>query len=431
MSGEVSLPDIEVPFSLNAIERDGELYSPKLQAQIDEYGAHEDEMWDAYWTAESDTIEEVYLGRKLADFYLLKNAAKLQSNPKDVLLWTQRFNQAGEELHGQVDPQEVIRVAKKDLQEIEAAQPSSVAAMVYRDLVEGVEVTQNVEVDASLLEPVRTEMFERFSGIAEIIESLPEGPYNSEHVRIVFEAIKNKLAGQNQEWQNWTISNSPNKTMLSVSASSKWIDVPDGRSDVATKQELLGLAMHEIGVHAQRAVNGYSADDKMMAKGLPGYNDFEEGLGILFEYLATGVVPEKSIDRYVDIALATGAVNGIRLSRDSLIALGISRHEARAAARNQPHPEHDATRKSVIAHVNRIFRGGTGMPVRDEQGTIIDQPVYVKDMVYYEGFVKARDFIIEQLKNGVSAKELLDYLLSGKFDATDTLHCQYVASKKQ
>jgi hypothetical protein len=166
-----------------------------------------------------------------------------------------------------------------------------------------------------------------------------------------------------------------------------------------------------------------------MAKGLPGYLDFEEGLGVFFEYLATGLVPDKTMDRYVDIALATGAINGLTLSRDELIKIGISREAARASARHQPEQDEAKMRKSVVAHVNRLFRGGSGRPVLDQNGAIIAQPVFNKDLVYYEGFVKVRDFVTRQLSAGISASELLDYLLSGKFDATSPEHTAYLARR--
>lgn len=166
-----------------------------------------------------------------------------------------------------------------------------------------------------------------------------------------------------------------------------------------------------------------------MQEGLPRYSDFEEGLGILLEFLTNPQVLDKANDRYIDIALASGAINGIHLTRDELIPLGISRTIARAIARGEPVLDNKDVRKTVNAHVNRIFRGGPGEPIRNAKGTIAAQAVFGKDLLYYDGYIKARDFVVGHLKSGTSAEDLLDFLLSGKFDVTNARHVGYLKEK--
>lgn len=429
MSERINTPIIDVLSSFTPKEIEGVLHSPQLSTFIEEYSPFESVMWADFSATNPGELEELSFATQLASFYQLKTAEKLQNNPENELLWVQRFNLASQELNGSIDPHEVTKIVAKELSVLEAGDPDSTVTKVYRHLLGGAKA-ESAEVGSSdLLGVVREALMTRFSSIAEVISTLPEGPYDSATVRDVFQKILSGMAEKDSDWSEWEITNTEGKTMLSVLSPKKKIDIPDGRGPVESKSQLMGLAFHEIGVHALRAVNGYKTEDGLMAKGYPGYIDFEEGLGILFEFLATGIVPDKTLDRYVDIALATGAVNGYTLSRAELIELGVNREFVRAKARDQNAPDAVKIRGGIVAHVNRIFRGGTGQPILDQHTSIISQPVFTKDLVYYEGLAKARDFVETQIATGTSADALLDFLLSGKFDATNLDHVAYLASR--
>lgn len=406
------------------------LYSPNLSAKAQEYSRYEGQMWSSYLETEPGELLEEHEARRLADYYHIKTAEKLQNNPKNALLWTERFNQAGVEIYGDIDPAEVQSIAVQELSLLgDGDGVGSFVVGAYQRLAgEGGEVIKSKEAQIDFGE-FRDVLFDQFKPIVDTIEALEEGQFEAPAVRACFQEIIDKLAKEDPEWDNWKITNPDGKTMLAVVSPNKEIEIPDGRGPVGSKQELFGLALHELGVHATRAVNGQKTGDSMMERnGLPNYIDFEEGLGIFFEYMATGKVPEKARDRYVDIALATGVVAGYRLSREELIELGSSRQQARAMAAGQ---EQVADHEAVISHVNRIFRGGNGLPIRDVNGTIIDQAVFNKDLVYYQGFLKVQDFIRTQLQAGLSPKQVIDYVLAGKFDATNPRHVAYVAQKHQ
>ena len=427
-----SVPDILILTSLSPKEQAGMLYSPNLAAKAQEYSRHEGQMWSAFLETESGELLEEHEARRLADYYHLKTALKLQSNPRDPLLWTERFNQAGQEIYGDINPAEVQSIAAQELRLLGGVDAvGSMAVEAYQRLAGGGgEVTASKEAQVDFGE-FRQALFGEFAVVVDTIEALEEGQFEAPAVRACFQTIIDKLAEEEPEWLNWTITNPDGKTMLAVVALNKEIEIPDGRGPVGSKQELLGLALHELGVHATRAVNGQKTGDSMMEKnGLPNYIDFEEGLGVFFEYMTTGKIPEKARDRYIDIALATGLLGGYRLSREELIELGISRQQARAMAAGQDIVA-VADEKAVITHVNRIFRGGNGLPIRDDNGDIIDQAVFNKDQVYYQGFVKAQGFIQGQLQAGFSPKRVIDFLLAGKFDATNPRHVAYVAEKHQ
>lgn len=411
--------------AINPMEVDGRLHSPLLNETIAEYRPQEGDLWGAFNEAEPNSLEELRQAKMLALYYFMRTASALQDGQHNPLLWTERFNQASSELYEVPEADEVQSMAREELAGFEEIAPDSYVARVYRQIASA---DAAAEQGALRLDSFQEGVFEEFEEAVDVISSAPEGPYSAPQIRGLFDEIIGRLGEDRPEWREWRVVDRPGKTMLAVYALNKTIEVPDGRADVETRDELLGLTLHEIGVHAARAVFGYEQNDDMLAKGLPDYGDFEEGLGLLFEYMATGVVPSKSKDRYIDIALACGTVNGVTLTRDELQALGVDREQVRAEARGEVFDEQAADKK-IQSHVNRIFRGGTGEVVESDNGPV--QPVLTKDIIYYTGFKKATDYVSARLDAGDSPQEIIRYLLSGKFDATNPRHTDYVARYQQ
>ena len=73
--------------------------------------------------------------------------------------------------------------------------------------------------------------------------------------------------------------------------------------------------------------------------------------------------------------------------------------------------------KEVYAHVNRIYRGSLG----DESIGI-----FTKDISYHKGFVEMGRYMQAQIDNGKSIEEVLDFLLTGKFDPTNMQHIAHM-----
>lgn len=183
-------------------------------------------------------------------------------------------------------------------------------------------------------------------------------------------------------------------------------------------ESMKGLFSHEVLVHALRAVNDDRAGGEFET-GLPGYLDADEGLGIFVEYAATGKVPDKIIDRYVDIAYALGMIDGVQHTRQVLLNIAGERAIRRNELSDQQKtPEEIET--SLYSHVNRIYRGSRG----DEHIGI-----YTKDIVYYVGFMKIGDFIASELEPGKPIDEIMRYLLSGRFDPSMDSHQQCMAAR--
>jgi hypothetical protein len=221
------------------------------------------------------------------------------------------------------------------------------------------------------------------------------------------------------KWSEWSVV-SKDGTSLSVDTTERKIEIAS-RRETASLKDTRGLIAHELLVHCLRAKNGYKTGDKRLATGLPGYLDTEEGLGILAEAAITGELPDKAHDRYIDIALAAGVVDGVQRSRQAVFQISYDRQLIRAQLRGDK-----ASIASLIprvwSHVDRIYRGGPG----DNFGT--RQAVFTKDIAYYVGYKRMAAYITKQLDDGKSASEVFAYLSQAKFDPTNPKHIERLAT---
>jgi len=224
-----------------------------------------------------------------------------------------------------------------------------------------------------------------------------------------FDQALSILQAQDSTWRQWCVRVTDDAN-LSVNSAAKRIIVGANRAGIELG-ELQGLFAHEVMVHAQRAHNGERLGNGF-SQGLPGFINAEEGLGCFVEHALTGEAPVKMYDRYMDVALALGTLNGHSHTRKQLFTLVHARTKIRAQATGRQVDESCVERASWT-HVNRIFRGTLG---NDIVG------VFTKDVAYYEGYQKIVGFVIEELRSGASVEELWSLLVAGKFDPTDSSH---------
>ncbi len=436
MATTLSTPAILLLGSIKPTDKGDYLESPSLADKIVECQPFESNYWAEFESTEPGSLEESAAGARLDKYYLLEAAHKVHEEGEDQALWSRRFTEASKEMHGDTDEAQAVTLINQELScfdVIADTRQKQEALKAIYDIYGALtglssdSVAEELNYSEEEITQFKTELDRRFPMLVEAVKLAGEAYYTSAKIREVLKGALTKLGDENAKWLEWTVTNTEGKAMFSVNPSNKTIDIPDERPDVKTKEELLGLLLHEVGVHAGRAVAGYSADNEALAFGLPGYLDFEEGLGVLCEFVASGgVVPDKLSDRYVDIALAHG-VNGVRLTRMELIDLGIQRRIIRFQGNATP-ADIDKFEIEVRVHVNRIFRGGTGRAYLDEEGNIKAQAVFSKDIAYFLGFPKPASYVVEQLRSGKNPKEIFDYLLSGKFDPTNKEHVRYLTT---
>ena len=69
--------------------------------------------------------------------------------------------------------------------------------------------------------------------------------------------------------------------------------------------------------------------------------------------------------------------------------------------------------KKITPHINRIYRGSEGDDIVG---------VFTKDIAYLDGLIKIMQYILDRINKGDNINDIMDYLLSGKFDPTNQVH---------
>ena len=136
------------------------------------------------------------------------------------------------------------------------------------------------------------------------------------------------------------------------------------------------LIEHEVGTHILTYCNGFRQPIRLMASGFAGYDELQEGIGVLSEYLAGAFNPNRLRMLASRVIGVDAMVNGC----DFVQAFNLLRNECELDGNN-------AFKVAV-----RVFRGG-GL---------------TKDAVYLKGLIRLLDF----LKEGGN----LETLYTGKFN---------------
>lgn len=404
---------------------------PNLESATEAQQQYLNDRMDTFFVADGGSLEEERAAQQLAMQYMLLIARKLQNDASirgSQQLWSERYTQASSEIYGTPEADKVHELAVE--------QASSLVSQAQRSKVDGHLVDHFIKqcegFGVDIVERAEAALpFERAAGaigqyiervyqpVLAVLEIYPtDGNIGPEDIALRFEAALQVLAEQyDEDWTVWVVDRDEDRDKLSVAAGSKKIIVGMGRAPVSVRQ-LKGLFVHEILVHAQRAINGAKTGDERLAKGLPGYMDAEEGLGVFFEYAITGSMPEKNVDRYVDIGFALGMVDGKQKNRQQMLEFA----RTRAYIRNKLLPldqrkADEQIEQEIHAHINRIYRGSLG---NEYIG------VFTKDIAYQAGFIKIGAYIETELALGKSIGDIMRYLLRGKFDPTNEKHVRLV-----
>jgi hypothetical protein len=118
-----------------------------------------------------------------------------------------------------------------------------------------------------------------------------EEPINGEKLASMTRAFMAEagfpMAGSDNGKDGWKVVFEADRNSFTVESETKTIYTGNRKNDL-DKLGFEKLMMHEVIVHARRAENGSRTGFGAFQKGLPGYNMYEEGLGILIEKLWSG-----------------------------------------------------------------------------------------------------------------------------------------------
>lgn len=391
---------------------------PNLPSAVEKHVPYTQERWTRFLD-ENDPIGEEQEARALASQYLLQTALKATTvYPQESRrLWADRFTTSSSELYGEPDIEIAKQLFKSQVNELfsDSIEDSNLPGFLADtiDSQKGSAEFESISFESMYGEAsreVHDYFYDTYPDIMEIFDALPDQPISPPEIAQLFEEVRSLLAKRDPEWDEWSVELIDNDKL---SAGSGKINVGLHRRP-ASPTELKGLCGHEILVHALRAVNGKKLSPEL-ASGLPGYLDAEEGLGVFVEYALTGNVPDKIIDRYIDIAAALGGIFDHPLTRQEMFDFVLLRNKKRAEV-SGVEVEDKELKDKTWEHVNRIYRGSRG----DEF-----VGVFTKDIVYFEGFRIIGDYLKANLADDKSIDEIMQKLLQGKFDPTNTHHVEF------
>lgn len=373
----------------------------------------------------ADGIEKDQYQRSLDMSYLVFIAFRLMSENDTNLqkMWAESFTKKSIELYGEPDKtvaMNLLAAQSTALQELDAPEELVVE---YQEAIAhaGIEINPAAEEAEPFhfeapKEALNNYLHTKYNTALEALSASEfNEPLSPPQLADRFDAGLTALKLEDPRWEDWSVVSDDEKDSLSVDHKSKSIIVGMKRAHLEP-QLVEGLFAHEVLRHALSSINGNSNE----LPALPGYLDFEEGMGIFHEYALSGTIKDEIIDRYVDISLALGIEEGSQpLPRSKLLPIALARERLRNAQR--PIDEQlteDKLSDKVLAHVNRIYRGTPGS---DE---VVG--VFTKDIAYLNGFLKAGKYISAQLEAGHSIDEIMEYLSQGKFDPTLESHAERV-----
>lgn len=392
MSEKQTLPLIKLAEALNPSHGydDGLLHYDTLTHDVAKYTRDHPERQLRLEQSPPGSTAELRAGQQIAAYYLLKSAEKLNGDLSTDARneWAKHFTEASIQLCGKPDASTARHLEEHGIGERFA----DAASATHDYLVNRYgSVFSALDLDDSPREIAPADITGRFrAGISLLARDF------------------------DPDWDEWLVVPEDGGDKLSASGQTATVTVGLNRADTAP-HELKGLFAHEVLVHGLSAINGYK-QSKELGDGLPQYLDFQEGLGGFVEYAMTGDVPEKIVDRYVDIAYALGQLDGKQHTRSEMIVRNLARAEKRNETADVRTDEIDM-RKTAIARANRIYRGTRG----DEH-----VGVFTKDIAYYRGFMAVGEYVDTQLADGHPIDAILDYLLQGKFDPRNPAHTEAV-----
>lgn len=405
-------------------------YGSQITDALTKHTPYQEARWERYLDAQPNTLVERTARQQILAYNVLAMAG-LQTTaetPAVADLYATRFTRAGVSLFGSPDA-----IAAKELL---ISQAGSVLAgttsltraedsyIKYCEKV-GVSIIPEMTAVEKPFQPAASKLGEYVrSTYANVFDALLDGvPENTSigtaEIADRFERGIGVLQREFDEtWSEWNVVRDERRDQLSVAPSNNNIIIGMNRAAV-TRAELESLFAHEILVHALSAVNGRKLSPEL-GTGLPGYLDAEEGQGVFLEYALTGIIPEKNIDRYIDVALALGEIGLRPHARPELLEFARSRAALRAEQAGIPVSDEYLDGK-VYPHVNRLYRGTTG---NQHIG------VFPKDIAYHRGFMDVGTYVTHELEDGRSASDIFVTMTSGKYNPDDPLHREFFAVKQ-
>lgn len=380
------------------------------------------------WQAEQGSMEERNAAENAASAYLSRIAHRIITAPTPAQhdLWAARFTNASIDIYGQPDPHEAKRVIHElqlrhiGYQEMPHVDQHALEYLLdfYRSVVGEPGGFEQTPYD-SLWPQIVTFMNTRFKPLFDIFDAVAEKkewicPEDSK--LILADMLKWLSVNHNPAWARWKVKEKNDATMAA------YPETEEFTVGMLTPPCLPILAkggiIHEL-LHALRTINGRKFNENL-AIGLAGFRTYDEGFANLVGYAVAGMADIGPEILYSNIALALGSIDENPVSRSKLLRVAYNSSKVGWQATGGQGLLPLSRKRGNFSFTTRIFRGGRG----DDFGTI--QPVFTKDIMYHEGYIRAERYFQKMLSEGKSMDEIFDYLTLGGFNPEDSQHVEYV-----
>ncbi|OGL33427.1 hypothetical protein A3F64_02920 [Candidatus Saccharibacteria bacterium RIFCSPHIGHO2_12_FULL_42_8] len=385
---------------------------------------------------------------RLAEAYYLKSAVRLShSTPSQAQI--DQFQVINKELYGEIDKDLADAVYAKIWSQLEKSKGGRTEKL-YKELEDGFVFTANdsttldvpglpkpeggekilPKLDTELKEHLKILLDSEFEPAKKVIDEYTQTngeEVSADKIGDLFRAAIESMGIEVDVVEDEEASN------LSWSSAKNAVVVGLKRKPISGSKNILGLFVHEVGVHGRRSQNGSKLKDIALTNGLftdfdaeagegPSYLTFEEGLATTLQNIVTDKTEDwgmPSLANYLTAALASKGYT----SRQILEIVGrvrtiFSEKDNESTALEEPTLK---AKKAATKNIVRIFRGTpSGKAYKTSEGVTLH---YAKDTAYLSGRIK----VIEYL-NSIQSEiaENWDSLFAGKYDPTNQHQKQYV-----
>jgi hypothetical protein len=248
-------------------------------------------------------------------------------------------------------------------------------------------------------------------------EGVEAESFSEEEAAPIFERIAEHLGLLDA---GWSIEVDKDRNLMSVSAKKKKVYIGK-RPEPYRREDIERLALHEIFIHAMRSKRGEDLGSYILQYGAAGNLEFEEGLTGYCEAAWKGRVEDMNPRRrYIVGSYAQGVIDGQPHNFLETYRFALGYALLASGKKNLDQASIDKISSSIYDTTLRAFRG------------IEPSLIGVNDLAlctYYNGSLKAVEFFDPGQRGNYLSREQLEFLLQGKFDATNPDQSEYAAQK--
>lgn len=326
--------------------------------------------------------------RKKNDFLAANLVYDSATEPGMKQAAAEHHREANEALYGKPDEDTFYALLKEKIDSIDYESLSDEDKKTYDELM--AEIGDIPETETERFRP-KQETVEQFAELVNyffegFLKHIPEDKksFSSEDmVGIVNEILDEEFEDEDIPYR---AEIDPDASNASANHEDRRIYFPEGKSYSSARAK--ALIVHELGTHVMRAIPYASHDVAAFSTGLPGNEEFDEGVAKAVEQAINGKYVDSGVDHYINIGLATFKGKNFREVYD--IQCKLKRLTG-------------GKEETVFNAVQRCFRGTGELPNN-------------KDLAYYNGANRVWQYIEEHLDD----PELFDHLfLTGKTDYQD------------